>query len=416
MAGINRLSVRKVETAKTGRHADGGGLYLNVGKGSNSRSWVFVWKGKRWITNDNASGRREMGLGSFPTISLAKAREAARECKELVAEGIDPKLQREREREAERLAAEQAKTFEIVAYELIEKKKSGWRNEKHGKQWLMTVHNYCAAIKDKQIAEINEDDVLEVLKPLWASRHETARRVLGRITNILDYAIANKLRPGPNPATWKGNIEHLIGEVPADAKIVKHHAALDYDDMPAFFTRLQTWDALAARALTLLILTATRTSEVLNAEWHEFDLDNGIWIVPAHRMKMNKAHAIPLSDFANSMLNEMNKVRTGSFVFEGNKRGKPLSNMSMLMLLRRNKVEGVTAHGFRSTFRDWCQDKTSFESRIAENALAHSNPDKVEAAYLRSSAFGKRKQLMEAWSDFCNGIEAENVVRLHGRK
>ncbi len=407
MAALNRLAALKIDKLKKGRHGDGGGLYVNV-TATGSRSWVFVWKGKHWATLDNPTGRREMGLGKFPDVSLADARELAGECRTLVAARIDPKGKRDADR-----SREAPKTFEQVGHEYIDLKESGWRNDKHKAQWRKTVDDYCNAIKGRPIAEINKQDVLAVINPLWGIKHETARRVLNRMKNILDYAAAHEMRTAVNPADLNV-IKHLTKPLLPNANRVKHHAALDYAELPVFFARVQTWDALAAKALTLVILTATRTSEALNAEWREFDLDQGVWIIPESRMKMQKPHVVPLPGTAVSILKELYEVRTSNLVFPGQSRGKPLSNMSMLMLLRRHKITGVTPHGFRSTFRDWVQDKTTFESRIAEAALAHSNPDKVEAAYLRSSAFEKRKALMQAWCNYCEENEAANVVNLHG--
>lgn len=404
----DKLKALDIKKYTKGRYADGGGLFLNV-TASGSRSWVLSWKGKNWITATNKHGRREMGLGAFSLVSLSEARTLAIKYRKLISQGIDPQKQRIEERDKEA-----PKTFEQIGHEFIRLKETGWRNPKHKAQWRMTVDTYCEAIAKKPITEITKTDVLEVINPLWETRHVTAKRVLGRIQNILAYAIAKDIRQAPNPADWKGNIEHLVKEVGSEHKKVKHHAAIDYVDMPAFFAKLQTWEALAAKALTLLILTATRTSETLEAEWIEFDLDAGIWTLPAARTKMQTEHAIPLPDYAIDMLQNLYNNKTSDFVFQGQKPNRPLSNMAMLMLLRRHKIEGVTSHGMRSTFRSWLHDKTSFEYIIGKQSLAHSNPDKVEAAYLRSSAFEKRKQALQMWCDYCRDTSAGNVVALHG--
>lgn len=410
MATLNRLTAISLSKNEKGRYPDGGGLYLNV-TATGSKSWVFVWKGKQWITPDNKTGRREMGLGKYGAkdkdgTTLKKARELAAECRTLVSDGINPKDKRDKDRNRQ-----EPKTFGEVAHEFIDLKEKKWRNPKHRAQWRMTVDTYCKAIKEKPIAEISQDDVMRVINPLWESKNVTAKRVLGRIANVLGYATAKKMRDGSNPAEWKDRIEYLVTDIPH--KPPKHHDAIDYTEMPAFFARLQTFDALAAKALTLLILTATRTSEALNAKWDEFDLQQSIWIIPAERMKLQKPHAVPLPDMAVEMLLVLYEVRTSEYVFQGQKPNRPLSNMAMLMLLRRHKIKNVTAHGMRSTFRSWMHDKTAFEGRIGEQALAHGNPDKVEAAYLRSTAFDKRKLLMQAWSDYCGTSQLDNVVRLH---
>lgn len=408
MAAINRLNTIQMNSKQPGRYADGGGLYLNVSK-SGTKSWVFVWRGKHWQSDTNKSGRREMGLGKVGDVTLQQARQLAAEYRSLVAQEIDPQEQRKASRNVI-----VPKTFGEVGLEFIALKEKKWRNQKHRAQWRTTVEGYCAAIKDRPISEITQTDVLTVLNPLWTTRHETARRVLGRISNILAYSIAKGMREEPNPAEWKGRIEYLVEEVPHDAKIKKHHPALDYVDMPKFLDECSQWDAMAAKALRLLIFTATRSSETLNAQWSEFDLDKSLWLIPAGRMKLNRPHAIPLSMQALAILEELIAVRTCDYVFFGSKPNRPLSNMAMLMLLRRHKHFDVTPHGMRSTFRSWVHDCTVFDPFIAEQALAHRNPDQVEAAYLRSSAFEKRKVLMQQWSDYCCDIQKDNVVQLSG--
>lgn len=401
MAALNKLTALQLKSNKKGRYGDGGGLYLNITV-QGSKSWVYVWRGKSWVTPSNPSGRHEMGLGRFGNdasgyVTLKRARELAANCRALVAQGVNPQHQRKAKRDEGA-----PKTFEEVGLEYIALKEKSWRNAKHRQQWYKSIQDYCAVIKHKPISDIVQADVLKVIEPLWVTRNETARRVLGRISNILLYAIAKELRPDSNPAQWQGRIEHLVPALTSEQKAVKHHAALDYVDMAGFVERLNSLDALAAKALLLLIYTATRTSETLYAQWSEFDLDAGHWNIPADRMKLNKPHIIPLSTQAITLLKELEHVKINDFVFAGTKANKPLSNMSMLMLLRRHKIEDVTPHGMRSTFRSWAHDLTSFDRLICEQALAHSNPDKVEASYLRSSAFEKRKELMQAWADYCH--------------
>lgn len=411
MAALNRLSTQSLKTNVKGRYSDGGGLYLNV-TDAGGKSWVFVWKGKTWVTAKNKSGRREIGIGGYGEkdrqgVTLKKARELAAECRALVRDGIDPKRSRDASKDNQNL-----KTFGEVAHEFIDLKEKSWRNPKHRAQWRMSVDSYCKVIKDKPIAEISQDDVMNVINPLWESKNTTAKRVLARISNILGYATAKKMREGSNPAEWKGRIEYLVTDIPNQP--IKHHAAIDYLEMPQFFAKMQTLDALAAKAILLVILTATRTSETLKAQWSEFDLDNRFWVIPAERMKLQKPHAVPLSDAAMKILLELYEAKTSAYVFQGKKPNTPLSDMSMLMLLRRHKIENITIHGMRSTFRSWVHDKTSFERIIGEQALAHGNPDKVEAAYLRSTAFDKRQRLMALWCDYCQGGQSAKVVQLHG--
>ena len=406
MPTLNRLSTQGLKALSKGRHADGGGLYVHV-TDTGTQSWVFVWRGKFWRTPDNKSGRREMGLGKVADVSLKKARELAADYRELVGRGIDPQKQRKADRDIEA-----PKTFGQVGHEFISLKEKKWRNSKHRAQWRSTVDNYCTAIKDKPISGIDQTDVLTVLNPLWTTRHETARRVLGRMANILAYSIAKGIRGEPNPAEWKGRIEYLVEEPTAEQKAVKHHPALDYVNMPEFIEQVRTWEAISAKALLLLIFTATRTGETLEAQWSEFDLDKGVWLIPAERMKLNKPHAIPLSDAALEILNELFEKRTNDYVFAGQKPNRPLSNMAILMLLRRHKIKSFTPHGMRATFRSWVHDKTGFDPFLAEQALSHKNRDAVEAAYLRSSAFDKRKGLMQSWADYCTGKSNADVIEL----
>lgn len=413
MATLNKLTNRNVETAKQGRHSDGGGLYLNVTK-TGSRTWIYLWRGKRWRTSSNPTGMRQMGLGTYPAVSLSRARELAADYRSLIADGIDPKTHRDNERE--QLSS---KTFGEAGHEYIEKNKRSWRSEIHIHQWRKTVDDYCALIKRRPIREITKHDVVKVLEPLWLSKHETARRVLGRVNRIMAHAIAHDIHPGPNPADPLVQKE-LLGEVPEDVKAVKHYKALDYAEMPNFFEQLQTWNGLAAKALTLKIFTVLRTSEVLGARWEEFDLNIGVWFVPGPRMKKKKPHIIPLSDGAIELLGELEANKINEYVFPSQsprrryskKRAgpKPLSNMAMLELLKRQGVTNTTPHGMRACFRSWAHDQTSFETLVIRQSLAHNNPDQVDAAYLRSTAFHKRQQLMQSWCDYCTGQSTANII------
>lgn len=393
---LHKLSdvTAKSDKLKAGRHSDGGGLYLNVSQ-AGSKSWLFMWarEGKR----------REMGLGSYPVVTLAKARKRADDCRVAVEEGRDPIAEREKETEP---------TFGECADRLIASMESSWRNDKHRAQWKMTLTSYCQPIRAKRVSDIGTDDILKVLSPIWQEKPETASRLRGRVERVLDFAKARGWRTGENPALWRGHLKNVL---PVRQKLTRgHHAAMPYADVRTFVQRLPVLEAMAARALEFLILTAARSGEALGAQWSEFDLDAGIWTVPADRMKAGKEHRVPLSKRALEIVTVLHEVRLSDYVFPGQKEGKPLSGMAMEMLLRRMKADEFTVHGFRSAFRDWAGDETHFSREVAEAALAHSVGNAVERAYRRADALEKRRQLMQAWADYCLVPMAENVVRLHG--
>ena len=381
---------------KPGRHADGDGLYLNIAKGG-SMSWIFL--GMKDGT------RREMGLGGYPAVSLADARTKMDECRKAVAAGVDPIAARN---------VEKPKTFGECADDFIASMEGGWRNDKHTDQWRMTLGDaYCKSIRSKSVAEVSTDDVLKILTPIWQTKAETASRLRGRIERVLDYAKVKGWRQGENPALWRG---HLKGALPARQKLQRgHHAAMGYKALPAFIERLQGAEAMSARALEFLILTAARSGEVLGAKWPEFDLEEAIWTVPADRMKAGKEHRVPLSDRALAIVKALHEVRTNDYVFPGERKDRPLSGMAFAMLMRRMKVAAYTPHGFRSAFRDWCGDETTFQREVAEAALAHEVGNKVEAAYRRSDALKKRRDLMTAWERYCLIPLQDNVVALPAR-
>jgi integrase len=339
----------------------------------------------------------------------------------MVANGKNPV---EEKREAERHAKGKP-TFGDMAEALIAAKESEWRSPKHADQWRMTLLgggkrrakgkvetvDYCGPIRAKPVDEIDTEAVLAVLQPLWRDKPETASRLRGRIEMVLDAARAKGHIPRneANPARWRGHLDKLL---PKASKLKRgHHAALAYDDVPAFMAALREREALAALALELAILTACRTSEVLAAEWAEIDLGQKIWTIPAFRMKAGRPHRVPLSSRALVIVEMLAEAKTGKYVFPG-RAGKPLSGMAMTMVLRRMKVEGATVHGFRSAFRDWAGNETHFAREVAEAALAHVIGDKAEQAYRRSDALDKRRQLMEAWARFCEPKAGGKVVTL----
>ncbi|MDP1874811.1 MAG: tyrosine-type recombinase/integrase [Phenylobacterium sp.] len=397
-------------------YCDGAGLYLRVAPPS-AASWVL-----RYMLDGKA---RTMGLGPFPEIDLKEARARALEARKLKADGIDPIETRKAAKLAKRLSAAKALTFKQCAQAYIASQRDGWRNNKHAAQWDSTLKAYAyPIIGDLPVAAIDTALVMQVLEQevgptdnrqrLWSAKNETASRVRGRIECVLGWAAARELRSGDNPARWKG---HLAHQLPARSKVakVKHHPALPYGDMPTFFLALRQQPGLAAKALEFTVLTAARTGEVLGAKWREIDAANKLWIVPAERMKSGREHRVPLSDRAIAVLSllkpEEGATESESYIFPGAKPGKPLSNMSMLKLLERMKRTDLTAHGFRSTFRDWAAEQTSTPRDVAEMALAHVVSNAVEAAYRRGDMLDKRIELMEIWAAYCASklhLEANN--------
>ncbi|MEO3385105.1 integrase arm-type DNA-binding domain-containing protein [Mesorhizobium sp. CAU 1741] len=381
--GSKKLSATEVKAiVRPGRHADGGGLYLNV-SASGTKSWVYLFMKNRV--------RREMGLGAYPAVSLAAAREKAESARAVVAAGEDPFALRRQEA---------PKTFAEAAEAFIGSMEKGWRNDKHVAQWRMTLGpTYCKDIQNRPVSEVSTDDVLAVLSPIWTTKVETASRVRGRIERVLEYAKVKGWRTGDNPALWRG---HLRGALPPRKKLQRgHHAAMPYSDVPQFVGRLTSADAMAARALEFLILTAARSGEVINARWSEIKLKEGVWIVPKERMKAGVEHRVPLPERAIAILTALHDTRLNEFVFPGEKKDRPLSPMALTMLMRRMDAGHFTPHGFRSSFRDWAGDATSFPREIAEAALAHKVGDETERAYRRSDALARRRKMMGAWAAFC---------------
>jgi integrase len=383
-------------------YADGAGLYLQVtgdGEAKVAKSWIYRFK---------LRGRsREMGLGSLSIYGLAEARTKATECRRLAYEGIDPIEARKTERAKVALAATKSLTFKECTEQYIAAYRSGWRNAKHAAQWSTTVKTYAEPIIGKlPVQSIDTALVMKIIEPLWSKKSETAARLRGRIEAVLDWAAARGYRQGENPARWRGHLDKLL---PARAKVskVKHHAALPYTELPVFMVALRGQEGVSARALEYLILTAARTGEVIGALPAEIIDD--VWTVPAGRMKGNKEHRIPLSASAFAIVEKMRKDHGGEFLFPGGKRDKPLSNMAMLKLLERMGRSDLTAHGFRSTFRDWAAERTNYPSEVVEMALAHAIDNKVEAAYRRGDLFEKRRLLMAEWAKFCAYIKPLEV-------
>lgn len=379
-----------------GRHRAGPNLYLQITK-AGARSYLFRYK----LAFPGAK-QREMGLGSFKEISLAAAREEAERFRKLVRQGVDPIEHRRREREEAARAAAARKTFKEVAESFLENNEGEWRNPKHRQQWRNTLATYAYPhIGDLFVNEITRAHIFDLLLPIWTTKQETASRVRGRIERILDAARAEELYEGENPARWRGNLSARLPS-PKKAQAVRHHPALPYDELPSFMSDLQKREGWSALALEFLILTAARSGEVRGARWDEIDLKRGEWIIPADRMKAGKAHRVPLSEAAQNVLSRVKNARTEALVFPAPQGGQ-FSDAALSALLRRMKRDGITVHGFRSTFRDWAAEQTSFPPEVAERALAHVKRDKVEAAYQRSDLIEKRRALMDAWARFCKG-------------
>ncbi len=390
----NRLTAMMVQKLKEkGRYGDGDGLYLQVGP-TGRKSWLF-----RYTRHGKA---REMGLGALNAMSLADARGAAASARHMLAIGVDPLEARTTERERQRAEACSGITFSECAAAYIEANKSGWRSEKHAAQWSSTIKTYVEPVLGNlPVQAIDLNRIMEVLQPIWTTKTETASRLRGRIETILDWAAVQKYRPAENPARWKGYLDKLLPP-PSKVQKAQHHPALPYMEIGTFMMALRQQDGNAARALELTILTAARTSEALNAQWDEFDLDAKVWNIPGVRMKAGNDHRIPLSNAGMTVLTKMAEVRQGTFVFPGRKKGQPLSNMTLLQLLKRMGRADITTHGFRSTFRDWISERTNFSNEVAEMALAHTIDNRVEAAYRRGDLLDKRRELMEKWGAFCS--------------
>lgn len=408
----NALKPLQVKSLPPGRHTDGGGLQLLVKK-SGARSWVF-----RFMLDGKS---RDIGLGAATgpdSISLAQARDKAIDLRRLVQSGIDPLQERSRmdaESEAEAQAAHIAGiTFKASAEAYIAAHSDSWKNAKHRAQWPSTLESYVYPVMGNlPVADISTEHVMAVIEPIWKTKPETASRVRGRIETILDAAKARGYRQGENPARWRGHIALML---PARTRLSRgKHPALPYDEVNSFITDLQSRDAMAALALEFTILTAVRSGEAIGATWNEVDLKKAIWTIPAERMKAGKEHRVPLSSRAIKIL-ETTKTLSSDNLFAGAK-GRKLSNMAMAMMTRRmheakiktghkgyidpkqNRI--ATSHGFRSSFRDWAAESTSYSREVCEMALAHVIANQSEAAYRRGDLFEKRRKLMDAWAVYC---------------
>ncbi|MDA0993522.1 MAG: tyrosine-type recombinase/integrase [Proteobacteria bacterium] len=390
----NKLSPPAVKALKKpGRYADGNGLYLVVNPSGN----------KKWILRTVVQGKRtDIGLGGISTTTLAKARKSAAEMREIARDGGNPIEER-------RKARTNAPTFKEAAIVVHEEHSKTWKNEKHAAQWINTLTEYAFShFGEQRVNQIGTAEVLRALSPIWLTKPETARRVRQRIGTVLDWAKAAGHRSGDNPINGIGK------GLPKQPKQKDHHAALPYLDLNSFIFDLRSTqaDESTRLAFEFLILTATRTGEVILAEWSEIDLNDNAWTIPASRMKAGREFRVPLSTRCLEILTRAKEISGGSqYVFPGRSVKKPLSTMVFLMLIRR-MGKAITAHGFRSTFRDWAAEKTNFPREVCEMALAHSVSDKTEAAYLRGDIFDKRRDLMETWASFACANKGDKVVTL----
>jgi integrase len=394
---VKRLTAREVASAKPPRDrkgavfADGANLYLQVTRDTIHPDRIY----RSWVFRYELDGHRhDLGLGPVHTLDLADARLKARTLRQQLLDGIDPlaaKQQIKRDRLA-RLAAEQrAMTFRQCAEACISAHESGWTNRKHREQWTSSLEQYAyPTLGDLAVDDITSTHVIKTLEPIWKTIPETASRVRGRIEKVLGWAAVRGFRSGDNPARWRGHLAELF---PGKGKMAttKHHAALPFSDVPAFMVELRQRDALSSRALEFVVLTAARSGEVLGATWPEIDLAGKTWTIPKTRMKSKKEQRVPLSDRAVAILSAL--PRDGARIF-------PLSDRRMFELLQ-NMRPGFTTHGFRSSFRDWAAERTSYPNHVVEAALAHAIGDKVEAAYRRTDLFEKRRKLMADWAAWC---------------
>jgi integrase len=404
---INRLSAKTVESTKlaAGLYADGGNLLLQVTP-TGSRSWIFRFKRHGKV--------RDMGLGGFPAVGLATARNLAQDAREAVAAGKDPIGERDARRALERVARANGKTFRAAAEEYLAAHASSWRNEKHRHQWRQTLDDYAhPVIGDLAVADIGVADVRRVLDAIWSAKPETASRLRGRIEAIINAARADDDSRWSNPARWERH-KHTL---PKRSKIAptQHHPALAWKELPALMAKLRGLTSITAAALEFVVLTAGRSGEIRGATWGEIDLAERLWTIPGERMKGNKPHVVPLSKRAVAILEAMAAIRLNDYVFPGERRGQPLHDRTLRMFL--SELQGdCTPHGMRSTFKTWATEATSFPDFLSEMALAHVSGNKVRDAYARGELLLKRRELMEAWAKHCGDTSKARARRSRPRQ
>src|SRR5471032_1873194 len=404
-----RLSAMQVsKLTKPGLYGDGGGLTLQITPGG-VKSWLF-----RYMMSAKAYG---MGLGPTHTVSLAEARQKALAARKLILDGINPLAAKKQEQLASALADARMMTFDQCAEAYVSAHKASWKNAKHADQWTNTLATYANSVFGHlPVAEIDTGLVVKCLTPIWETKTETASRLRGRIESILGWATTSGYRTGENPARWKGHLDNLLATISKTSR-TKHHPSLPYQRIGAFISALRTREGTSARAVEFAILTACRSGEVRGAQWSEFNLESKVWTIPAERMKAKREHEVPLSDAAVTLLKSIPK--NGDLAFAGTK-GKLLSDMSLTAVIRRMNGDdkptwidangdGITVHGFRSSFRMWVAETTSYPREVAEHALAHQLPDAVERAYQRGSQFAKRAALMTEWATYCDKVQPPSL-------
>jgi len=393
---------RLAREGEPGLHAVGGvaGLHLQVDDGG-ARSWIL-----RVTIGDR---RPDMGLGGYPDVTLAGAREAARAARAKIKAGIDPIAEARAARSVLKAAMAGAWTFDACATDYIKAKASEWKNAKHAKQWTNTLTKYASPkIGTLQVRDVELPHVLSVIEPIWSTKTETANRVRNRMELVLDWATVRGYRKGLNPARWRGHLDKVLAK-PSKVSKVAHHPALPDVDVGAFMRDLRKGEGMGARALEFVILTACRSGEVRGATWQEIDLGAATWTIPASRMKADREHRVPLSVPALRLLRALPRIPGVDLVFAA-PRGGVLSDMTLTAVLRRMSVD-VVPHGFRSTFRDWCSERTNYPHEVAEMALAHAVGNRTEAAYRRGDLFEKRRELMTLWAKFINTPPPKGNVR-----
>lgn len=403
-SAITALAVKKL-TKIPGLHAVGGarGLYLHVQASPSSPNMNPSFAAS-WIYRYSFAGRRrDMGLGSYLDLSLEEARHKATQYRRQILKNIDPIDHKRQQTDIENKSHAKRTTFQQCIDSYLDAHSDAWKNAKHHAQWRSTLETYaCPVIGNLNVAQVDAGLVMQILEPIWKTKTETASRLRGRIESILDWATVRGYREGDNPARWKGHLDKLL---PSPSKIakVKHFTALPYKEIPPFMQLLREQQGIGAAALEFAILTATRSGEVRGALWSEIDVDERIWVIPGERMKAGREHRIPLSDAAMVIIEKMQQHHVSDYVFPGTKDDRPLSDMSLTAVLRRMERGDLTAHGFRSTFRDWASETTAYPREVCEMALAHTITNKVEAAYRRGDLFDKRMALMNEWARYLQG-------------
>ena len=397
-----KLTKKQVGSLGPGRHGDGNGLHLVVDP-SGARRWIVRVTVKGQRNRQGKPLRTDFGLGGADLVTLQQARAKALEYRRMAREGLNPRFN----------TAKVIPTFEEVAHQVHIDRLPTWKNEKHGQQWINTLRDYAFPVIGRlPVSNIGQPEVLSCVSPIWTEKHETAKRLLQRIKTVLDVARSNGFRTDENPVAAIRD----AGVLPKVRAKVKHHKAMAWSEVPGFYADLQGRSAMASKALMFTCLTGARTGEVLGMRWDEVDFDEAVWTCPAVRMKTGDDHRVPLTDEMLAILEPLRKMKS-EYVFEGQKRHQPLSNMAMLMLLRRMKIDGITVHGFRSTFRDWAAEVANAPREVAEISLAHKVGSDVERAYARSDLLEKRRLLMERWSVFVVGGTAEIVeLSVRGKK